>query len=100
MNGWKAAGKGFSTIENGTERLPGKEGEGMWKTVMIDDEPWALEGLAEIIDWQAAGFSIQGRFTDPQEAFAFLCESWPVPLRSRPGRPGRGLPLQRTRAAV
>ncbi len=49
----------------------------MWKTVMIDDEPWALEGLAEIIDWQAAGFSIQGRFTDPQEAFAFLCESWP-----------------------
>ena len=49
----------------------------MWKTVMIDDEPWALEGLAEIIDWQAAGFSIQGRFTDPQETFAFLCESWP-----------------------
>ena len=57
--------------------IPGKEGESMWKTVMIDDEPWALEGLAEVIDWQAAGFSIEGRFTDPQEAFAFLCESWP-----------------------
>ncbi len=44
---------------------------------MIDDEPWALEGLAEVIDWQAAGFSIEGRFTDPQEAFAFLCENQP-----------------------
>ena len=44
---------------------------------MIDDEPWALEGLAQIIDWQAAGFSIEGRFTDPQEALKFLCESRP-----------------------
>lgn len=44
---------------------------------MIDDEPWALEGLAQIIDWQAVGFSIEGRFTDPQEALKFLCESRP-----------------------
>ncbi len=49
----------------------------MWRTVIVDDEPWALEGLAEVIDWRAAGFSIEGRFTDPQEAFAFLCENQP-----------------------
>lgn len=44
----------------------------MYTVVIIDDEPWALQGLAEIIDWEAAGFSIEGKFTNSEEAFAFL----------------------------
>lgn len=34
-------------------------------------------GFAEIIDWEAAGFSIEGKFTNSEEAFAFLCEKEP-----------------------
>lgn len=49
----------------------------MYTVVIIDDEPWALQGLAEIIDWEAAGFSIEGKFTNSEEAFAFLCEKEP-----------------------
>ena len=30
----------------------------MYTVVIIDDEPWALQGLAEIIDWSRDGFSI------------------------------------------
>lgn len=29
----------------------------MYTVVIIDDEPWALQGLAEIIDWSSHGFS-------------------------------------------
>ncbi|MFR3705256.1 MAG: response regulator [Acutalibacter sp.] len=49
----------------------------MYTVVIIDDEPWALQGLAEIIDWSSHGFSIIGQFTDPDEAFEFLCEKEP-----------------------
>lgn len=37
----------------------------MYTVVIVDDEPWALQGLAEIIDWNNEGFSIIGQFTDP-----------------------------------
>lgn len=46
----------------------------MYTVVIVDDEPWALQGLAEIIDWNNEGFSIIGQFTDPDEAFEFLCK--------------------------
>ena len=49
----------------------------MYTVVIIDDEPWALQGLAEIIDWSRDGFSIIGQFTDPDEAFEFLREKEP-----------------------
>lgn len=49
----------------------------MYTVVIIDDEPWALQGLAEIIDWSSHVFSIIGQFTDPDEAFEFLCEKEP-----------------------
>ena len=49
----------------------------MYTVVIIDDEPWALQGLAEIIDWSSEGFSVVGQFTDPEEAFEFLCEKEP-----------------------
>lgn len=29
-----------------------------YKLMLVDDEPWALSGLAEIIDWATEGFSI------------------------------------------
>lgn len=31
----------------------------MYTVVIVDDEPWALQGLAEIIDWNNEGFSIE-----------------------------------------
>ena len=49
----------------------------MYTVVIVDDEPWALQGLAEIIDWNNEGFSIIGQFTDPDEAFEFLCKKEP-----------------------
>ena len=50
----------------------------MYTVVIVDDEPWALQGLAEIIDWNNEGFSIIGQFTDPDEAFEFLCKKEPL----------------------
>lgn len=29
-----------------------------YKLILVDDEPWALSGLAEIIDWEEEGFTI------------------------------------------
>lgn len=49
----------------------------MYTVVIVDDEPWALQGLAETIDWNNEGFSIIGQFTDPGEAFEFLCKKEP-----------------------
>lgn len=49
----------------------------MYRAVMVDDEPWALEGLAEVIDWEKAGFAVERRFTDPGEAFDYLCAKEP-----------------------
>ncbi len=31
---------------------------GKYKLMLVDDEPWALVGLQEIIDWEANGFTI------------------------------------------
>ena len=52
--------------------------DAMYTVVIIDDEPWALQGLAEIIDWEAAGFSIEGKFTNSEEAFAFCAKRSPM----------------------
>lgn len=49
----------------------------MYRAVMVDDEPWALEGLAEVIDWEEAGFLVERCFTDPGEAFDYLCAKKP-----------------------
>lgn len=32
-----------------------------YKLILVDDEPWALSGLAEIIDWEEEGFTIVAR---------------------------------------
>lgn len=49
----------------------------MYSIVMVDDEPWALEDLAKVIDWGAYGFSIPVCFTDPEEALAYIIEQKP-----------------------
>lgn len=37
----------------------------MYTVVIVDDEPWALQGLAEIIDWNNEGFSILDKLQKP-----------------------------------
>ena len=40
----------------------------MYRVVLIDDEPWVLSGLEELIDWNKSGFTIVAKFTDPEVA--------------------------------
>ncbi len=39
-----------------------------YSLLLVDDEPWALSGLEEIIDWEAEGFRIVARCSCGQEA--------------------------------
>jgi len=45
-------------------------GDNMYQLVIVDDEPWVLSGLEELIEWENFGFSITGKFTDPADALA------------------------------
>jgi two-component system response regulator YesN len=40
----------------------------MYRVILVDDEPWALSGLEDIIDWNEAGFEICGRCAGAAEA--------------------------------
>lgn len=42
--------------------------DAQYKLMLVDDEPWALTGMEEIIDWKAAGFEIVARCSCGQEA--------------------------------
>lgn len=44
----------------------------MYRVILVDDEPWALSGLEEIIDWAAEGFEICGRCTNAAEALEVM----------------------------
>ncbi|MDR0642800.1 MAG: response regulator, partial [Treponema sp.] len=44
----------------------------MYRLILVDDEPWALSGLEEIIDWAAEGFEICGRCTAAAEAMDIM----------------------------
>lgn len=35
--------------------------ERKYKLMLVDDEPWALTGIEEIIDWEAEGFTVVAR---------------------------------------
>ncbi len=41
----------------------------MYRLVMIDDEPWALKGLMEILPWGEYGFCVEAGFDDPVQAW-------------------------------
>ena len=38
----------------------------MYKLVLVDDEPWALTGLQEIIDWEKYGFDICEKYSSAE----------------------------------
>ena len=46
----------------------------MFKVVMVDDEPWALSGLQNIIPWEEYGFSVIDTCTNPLTALELLRE--------------------------
>lgn len=45
---------------------------GVKKVLLVDDEPFILQGLQVLIDWQNYGFEIAGTASNGQEAVAFL----------------------------
>lgn len=51
----------------------------MLKVLLVDDEPFILQGLREIIDWEAQGFYIEGTAENGLLAIDFLREK-PVDL--------------------
>ncbi len=44
----------------------------MRKVLLVDDEPFILQGLQVVIDWEQEGFEIAGVVNDGQEALEFL----------------------------
>lgn len=40
----------------------------MYKVLLVDDEPFAIEGLQALIDWQKFGFEINGVCANGEEA--------------------------------
>lgn len=49
----------------------------MYTVVLVDDEYWALKGLYDSYDWEANGFKVIARFTDPAQALDFITQSPP-----------------------
>jgi two-component system response regulator YesN len=49
----------------------------MYRIIIVDDEIWVANGLADIIDWESKGFLIAGVFSDPREAMAFISREKP-----------------------
>lgn len=49
----------------------------MYKIIMVDDEPWALKGIRNIIDWKSYGFTDILTFGNPVKALEAICEKCP-----------------------
>lgn len=49
----------------------------MYNLFLIDDEPWALTGLEQILPWQDYGFSICGRYTSSEKALLEMGDKHP-----------------------
>ncbi|MEW4368264.1 response regulator transcription factor [Paenibacillus kandeliae] len=49
----------------------------MHTVLLVDDEPFALEGLELMIDWQSCGFQVEGSCTNGEEAIRYLQQSTP-----------------------
>lgn len=47
------------------------------KVVLVDDEPFILEGLSVIIDWEKEGFEIVGKAQDAEEAMELIKDKQP-----------------------
>ena len=44
----------------------------MLRVLLVDDEPFILRGMEELIDWKQEGFEIAGTASNGEEAFCFL----------------------------
>ena len=44
----------------------------MLRVLLVDDEPFILRGMKELIDWKNEGFEIVGSAVDGEEALLFL----------------------------
>lgn len=47
----------------------------MLKVLLVDDEPFILQGLTVLIDWQKEGYEIAGTASNGEEALAFLTQN-------------------------
>lgn len=47
----------------------------MMKVMLVDDEPFILQGLSILIDWEAEGYEIVKKASDGQEALNYLKEN-------------------------
>ena len=47
----------------------------MLKVMLVDDEPYILQGLQVLIDWEGGGFEIAAKCSNGKEALKFLCEN-------------------------
>ncbi|MDE7198870.1 MAG: response regulator, partial [Lachnospiraceae bacterium] len=47
----------------------------MMKVMLVDDEPFILQGLSVIIDWEKEGCEIVKKASDGQEALRYLREN-------------------------
>ena len=44
----------------------------MLKVLLVDDEPFILQGLKLLVDWENEGFRVAGTAANGMEALAFL----------------------------
>ena len=44
----------------------------MLRVLLVDDEPFILRGMKELIDWEDEGFEIVGSAADGEETLLFL----------------------------
>ncbi|WP_079913240.1 helix-turn-helix domain-containing protein [Paenibacillus sp. 32352] len=49
-----------------------KGGFALLRVIFVDDEPWALTGIKNIIDWNKEGFEVIETFLDPRQALDSL----------------------------
>lgn len=47
----------------------------LMKVMLVDDEPFILQGLSVIIDWEQEGYEIVRKASDGQEALDYLKEN-------------------------
>ena len=49
----------------------------MYKVFLVDDDPFILEEMIEMVQWEENGFEVAGSSTDPEEALGMIPELKP-----------------------
>lgn len=64
-----------SLFAEGTFRIKaGQRENSMYKVFLVDDDPFILEELIDIVQWEENGFEVAGSSTDPEEALSKIPE--------------------------